>query len=46
MKISKYVYSKRNKVKGLAVHTDDCVTCLLFKTDVHKVVDRLEVCFL
>lgn len=43
MKISKYVYSEKNKMKNLAVHRDDCVTCLLFKqmyiTD--TVVDRL-----
>lgn len=31
MKISKYVYSVKNKMKNLAVHRDDCVTCLLFK---------------
>lgn len=31
MKISKYVYSVKNKMRNLAVHRDDCVTCLLFK---------------
>lgn len=31
MKISKYVYSMKNKMRNLAVHRDDCVTCLLFK---------------
>lgn len=47
MKISKYVYSMKNKMKNLAVHRDDCVTCLLFKQMyiADTVVDRQTVLF-
>lgn len=37
----------KNKMKNLAVHRDDCVTCLLFKQMyiAHTVVDRQTVLF-